>query len=626
MAGLGVDFVASARCDESGRFDPARPEVVAFEPLERPLFGGVRRALRLVPGGGGKVSIVLAWHFPHFRARGLGDEKVGHHYARRFPGAWDVVQYVLRNYDRLTMRTRNWVSTWYDSTLPYWLLDRTMANTSTLATTTCYRLADGRFWAWEGVGCCEGTCTHVWHYAQAPARLFPELEKDQRRRVDFGLAQHPDGGVGMRAGLTGSNEPAHDGQCGRILGAYREHQMSRDDAFLRAVWPGVKKAVEYMMARDGDGDGMVEGPQPNTLDAAWYGRVSFLASLYLAALHAGAAMADEVGDPAFAARCRAVAERGSKTILGLFNGEYFIQQEDPAHSNEVGVGQGCYVDQVFGQTWAHWVGLGTLFDRGKQLQALRALWSYNFLPDVGPFRQRFERGRWYAVAGDGGLLMATWPKGGQNPRFKDHWQYMYFNECMSGFEWQAAAHMVFEGRDQPDLLQAGLAVARAIHDRYDARRRNPYNEVECSDHYSRAMASYGLFLAVCGYEHHGPKGHLGFAPRLSPDDFRAAFTAAGCWGSYAQTRTADSLTARLTVRYGLLRLKTLAVAPRDPARGAKVSASVARYVDQGGKPRPLPATVRFERDAVGTGRSVVTFGPILAIEQGQTLEVSITPE
>ena len=61
-------------------------------------------------------------------------------------------------------------------------------------------------------------------------------------------------------------------------------------------------------------------------------------------------------------------------------------------------------------------------------------------------------------------------------------------------------------------------MARAIHDRYHASRRNPWNEVECGDHYARSMASYGVFLAACGYEYHGPKRHLGFAP-LKPGRF-----------------------------------------------------------------------------------------------------------
>ena len=132
--------------------------------------------------------------------------------------------------------------------------------------------------------------------------------------------------------------------------------------------------------------------------------------------------------------------------------------------------------------------------------------------------------------------MCSWPEAGRTPPFKKHWQYGYFNECMTGFEWQAAAHMIWEGLDQPDLLQHGLAVTRAIHDRYNAALRNPYNEIECCDHYSRAMASYGVFQAVCGFDCHGPQGHLEFAPRLGRDDFRAAFTSAEGWGTITQTR------------------------------------------------------------------------------------------
>lgn len=165
-----------------------------------------------------------------------------------------------------------WRDTWYDSTLPHWFLNRIFANTSTLATTTSHRFASGRFWGWEGVGCCPGTCTHVWHYAQAVGRIFPEIERDMRERVDFGAGFAA--GEGMIRHRGESTGPAIDGHCGRILGAWREHQMSADAAFLKRLWPNVKQSLEHVMHHNKDGDGILDGPQESTLDAAWYGQIA----------------------------------------------------------------------------------------------------------------------------------------------------------------------------------------------------------------------------------------------------------------------------------------------------------------------------------------------------------------
>ncbi len=198
--------------------------------------------------------------------------------------------------------------------------------------------------------------------------------------------------------------------------------------------------------------------------------------------------------------------------------------------------------------------------------ALEALWKYNFVPDMGPLRDSLSpqiNGRPYAIAGDAGLIMCTWPLGGKKDDWEKHWQFGYFNECMTGFEHQVAGHMIWE-----DMLDNGLSIVKAIHERYSANKRNPYNEIECSDHYSRAMASYGAFIAACGFTYNGPKGQLGFAPKINPENFRAAFTSSQGWGSLQQIRTETSQTNTIKIAYGTLTVQEVAVElPKEKTSG-----------------------------------------------------------
>jgi non-lysosomal glucosylceramidase len=164
--------------------------------------------------------------------------------------------------------------------------------------------------------------------------------------------------------------------------------------------------------------------------------------------------------------------------------------------------------------------------------------------------------------------------------------------------------MIWEG-----MVKEGLAITRAIHDRYHASRRNPWNDVECGDHYARAMASYGVFLAACGYEYHGPKGHLAFAPRLSPEDFRAAFTAAEGWGTFTQKHGNGFQRERIAVKWGRLRLRTLAF-----ALGQDVNPNRAKVTLAG---KPVEAAI------APTGRRVrVSLNADAIIEAGQSLEIA----
>jgi hypothetical protein len=415
---------------------------------------------------------------------------------------------------------------------------------------------------------------------------------------DFGEGFDAESGL---VGFRSNRAYAADGQCGTVLKAYREHQMSINSDFLKRNWPRIKKALLFSIARDGNDDGLIEGSQHNTYDINFEGPNSFVGSLYLAALRAGGQMAKEMGDDEFAERCQKLFESGSRlTIERLWDGEYFIQLVDLEKHPKHQYGKGCLSDQLFGQGWAHQLGLGYIYPHQYVKDALQSVWKYNWASDVGPYNALHKPERVFASPGEPGLFTCTWPKS----------QYLaegvrYRNEVWTGIEYQVAGHMVAEG-----MVTEALAICRGIHERYQPARHNPFNEVECGDHYARAMASWGVYTALSGYEYHGPKGHIGFAPRITPEDFQAAFTAAEGWGLFKQKRESKEQTDRIELRWGQLSLETLAFTVPQDFQSVRVSITAA------GKP--------IESDyKIKDGRLEVTLNKKLILTENQILEVII---
>ncbi|MDB4584291.1 GH116 family glycosyl hydrolase [Draconibacterium sp.] len=570
---------------ESDIFGEHGDAAAAFK-VKQSAVGGLSTSINLKSGESKTVTFLVSWFFPYYNEHPNDGSQMGaindlaklkRHYANYYSNANDFASYVANNFDRLSNTTLAWNKTWYDSTLPFWFLDRSFISLDCLASQTSHLFDNGRFWGWEGVDCCPGTCTHVWQYAQGMAHIFPSLERDLRERVDYGISY--DQGLIHYRGENGKNFVV-DGQLGTIIRVYREHKIASDETFLSHIWPKVKQSMQYVI--DQSTEGLLEGEQPHTLDAAWFGPMGWISGMYLAALKASEQMAIEMNDKDFAKTCSAMLGKGRKNYVDkLFNGEYFVHLNPDF--NSINTNTGCHIDQVLGQSFAYQINLPNVLPQKETRLALKSIWKYNFAIDAGQYakdHKTIKGERIYAMPEEAGLLMTTWPYGGDEkavpgmaarPDHSDYWEGPggYFDECMNGFEYQAASHMVWE-----NMLTEGLSVMKAVHERYNAAKRNPYDEVECSSHYSRSMASYGIFIAACGFEYHGPKGIIGFSPKISPENFKAPFTTAEGWGSFSQKVVDGKQTEQIDLRYGKLKLKKWSFHPINGMQANRVEVKV----------------------------------------------------
>jgi hypothetical protein len=136
----------------------------------------------------------------------VGERRYRPWYAPRFPGIEEAAEHWRAHYAELRGRTARFSDCFHDQTLPAEVLEAVAANLTILKSPTVMRQADGRLWAWEGCGdssgCCHGSCTHVWNYAQALPHLFPSLERTLRE-TEFRVSQDARGHQTFRALRSG---------------------------------------------------------------------------------------------------------------------------------------------------------------------------------------------------------------------------------------------------------------------------------------------------------------------------------------------------------------------------------------------------------------------------------------
>ena len=511
----------------------------------------------LAPGESGEYPFLLGWHFPNrtpdgcgwTAPEGEGKTVIGNYYSTRFPDAWAAVAYTAGKLEGLEKRTREFARVFRESSLPAVVKDAAGANLSTLASTTCFRTADGEFHGFEGSsdtsGCCPGNCLHVWNYETVTPFLFPSFARSLRKSA-FGYSQDEAGAMHFRQLLPDGKQrlglAAADGQMGQIVHAWLDWKLSGDDAWLRGLWPHVKKAIEFAWVPNGwdaNKDGVMEGVQHTTYDVEFYGPNPLGGIYYLGALRASAEMAEAMGDGDAARECARLAEAGSRWIdANLFNGKYYIQKvrgvkadqiaphirsdfgSETTEKPEYQVGEGCFVDQLVGQYLSDVGGMGPLVEEKNIRAALESIHRYNFKPTL----EKHENvARTYALNDESAVIICDYA-GVERPRIP----FPYYSEAWTGLEYTVAALMVRWG-----MVDEGLECVRYVRSRFDGRKRNPWDEAECGHHYARAMSSWSVVVALSGFFYDGPKGAVTALPRMDQADFRCFWATANGWGSFA---------------------------------------------------------------------------------------------
>ena len=582
------DFSSDGELEERDAEGPA----LSGEGVDAPV-ASLAVQVEVPPGDERAVTFVLTWHFPNrptwqprrpssswSRADVCCLERVGNYYATQYADAWDVVEKVVPALPQLEAETLRFVRAFCDSDLPGVVKEAALYNLSTLRSQTCFRTADGQFYGWEGscdtCGCCFGSCTHVWNYEQATAFLFGDLARSMRQ-VEFAHATRDDGLMSFRVHLPLERAQeyglaAADGQMGCLLKLYRDWQLSGDDEMLRSLWPKARQALQFCWIAggwDADRDGVMEGCQHNTMDVEYYGPNPQMGTWYLGALRATEEMARYLGEDDLATACRQLCERGSRWIdAHLFNGEYYEHEIRPpgvgcfdprgsavAAGLRAGMGAesptdpvlqlgaGCLVDQLVGQYMAHVCGLGYLLDAENVRKTLQSIVKYNFREG---FYGHLNHMRSFVLGDEAGLLMATYPRGRRPKR-----PFPYYNEVMTGFEYSTAVHMLYEGQ-----IEEGLKCMRAIRERYDGRKRNPFDEAECGHHYARAMASWAAVLALTGFRYSAVERSMAFAAREGLHFWSNGYA----WGTCRQEATGDGMRVDLQVLHGSLTLERFEIA------------------------------------------------------------------
>jgi uncharacterized protein (DUF608 family) len=468
------------------------------------LFNSLAYSKNLNKGEGFAHSFAMTWYFPNNYDEKL-TTNIGHYYQNFFGDAKAASSYYVANKTRLTQETKAFVSNFYSSTLPSFVLDQVNSHLNTFITSGVLS-KNKDFGVLEGItehqnwGPVGTTDVNMYGGVMVSA-LFPDLAMSTMKVHK--VLQHEGGEIRhsfqkgfAEAMMLAVNNTGYvvserlDLHAQYTVMALRDFFWTNDKNYLKEMWPSIVKAMDYVLReRDYNKDLQPDmtGIMSSYDNFPMYGMAAYIQSQWLCALASCVEAAKVLGDTANEKKYKAIFEKGKKLAEEkLWNGNYYrlynsdlkIYTVKDGAGKEVtkdisGIDEGCLTDQVIGQWAAHWSGLGNIFDATRVKKAMKTIMEKSYTPGFG-------------------LRNCSWP----NSKFvndipKDIWVDQG-NTCWSGVELAFAAFMIYEG-----MYDEALKVIKTVDDRYRKAGRY-FDHQEFGGHYFRPMSAWGIINASLG--------------------------------------------------------------------------------------------------------------------------------
>lgn len=462
--------------------------------------------ITIPPGASKRIRFVFSWYAPHWKDSG-GEPHV-HRYGLRYDSASAVAEDALSRFDALLARILGWQREIYRADLPPWLRDGLLQSFYSMAKNTVWiaRTRHDEWWGEDGwfthneshTGCPITETMVCRMHGHFPALFFfPELEATTLEA--FRHFQISDGeipfsygrGTSMRDPRYHCQHPLNSGQYAQMV--YRLFLRTRDREQLSHFYDSAKRAIQYQLSLDDDGDGLVNDqahvrpgehwPANQFYDIwPWWGTSAYVAGTWLGTLAIGRAMAEVMKDTAFAAECDQRLTRGTRAYQEkLWTGQYYRLWNDPANNRRCDVSLG---NQLMAEWCVRVAGLPNVLPDACIQSALGAIEQLNMkatahglVNGVTPDGERFDAG---------------------HPGENDHGKQIFIGENL-------CAAMTFMYHNHRDV---GLEIARRLYEAIALTSCSPWNQrclinaetglpVWGDDYYSN-MVIWAVPMAIAG--------------------------------------------------------------------------------------------------------------------------------